>query len=132
MSKIYVTQFDHDKLKKLLNDREPHDDYDLALLYELKRAEIVKPREIPHDVITMNSHIRFVDDLGHVWEYWLVFPEDANLREGKVSILSPIGCALLGYKVGDKVTVFIPAKGRRDLTVIEIMSQPEREGKFNV
>lgn len=132
MSKIYITQFDNDRLRKLLNDKKPHNDYDKALLKELDRAVIVKPREIPDDVITMNSHVRFIDDLGHEWEYWLVYPELADMRKGKVSVLSPIGCALLGYKISDRITVFTPFDGRRDLVVTKIISQPESQGVYNI
>ena len=132
MAQIYITQPDNDKLRKLLINREPHDDYDRALLHELERAQIVKPYEIPPDVITMNSHVRFEDDMGHEWEYWLVYPEDTDLKNGRVSILSPIGCALLGYRIGDKVTVFTPGQGRRDLIVKEIMVQPERVGAYHL
>jgi regulator of nucleoside diphosphate kinase len=132
MTKVYITQFDYDRLKKLLDKKKPHDDFDKALIYELERGEIVEPKDIPPDVITMNSHVRFTDEYGDSWEYWLVFPEDSNLSESKISILSPIGCALLGYKIGDQITIHTPNKGRRSLKVEEILSQPEREGNFDL
>ena len=131
MSKIFITQFDYDRLKKLLDKKKPHDDYDKALLAELEKGEIVEPASIPPNVITMNSHVRFTDEYGHDWDYWVVFPEDADLTKNKISVLSPIGCALLGYKIGDKVTLHTP-KGRHNLVVEEILSQPEREGKFDL
>lgn len=132
MTKIYITRFDYDRLMKLLNKKKPHDDFDKALLYELGRGEIVESKDIPPDVITMNSHVKFRDEYGDDWDFWLVFPEDADLPKGKISILSPVGCALLGYKIGDKVTIHTPNKGRRDLSVTEILSQPEREGNFDL
>lgn len=131
MSKIYITQFDKDRLMKLLDKKKPHDDFDKALLVELGKGELVKPKEVPADVITMNSEIRFRDEHGDDWEYWLVFPEDADLTKNKISILSPIGCALLGYGVGDKITLHTP-QGRKDLTVEEVIHQPEREGDFDL
>jgi regulator of nucleoside diphosphate kinase len=132
MSKIYITQFDYDRLKKLLDKKRPHDDFDKALLIELDRGEIVESKDIPPDVITMNSHVRFMDEAGHDWDYWVVFPEDTDLAQNKISILSPIGCALLGRKIGDKVTLHTPKQGERDLIVEEILSQPEREGKLDL
>ncbi|MFY9228193.1 MAG: nucleoside diphosphate kinase regulator [Candidatus Microsaccharimonas sp.] len=132
MTKIYVTQFDYDRLIKLLDDKKPHDDFDKALLYELKRCEIVDQKSIPGDVITMNSHVLFTDESGEDLDYWLVFPEDAELPNNKISILSPVGCALLGYKVGETVTLHTPNKGRRNLVVKDVLSQPEREGKFTI
>lgn len=131
MSKIYITKYDYDRLTSLLSKKRLLDDFDKALLFELKRAEIVEPEDIPHDVITMNSHVRFVDELNLPWDYWLVFPEDVkDFGENKVSILSPVGCALIGYKVGDTVTVHTPRNGRKRLVVKEVIWQPEREGNF--
>lgn len=128
---IVITQHDHDRLMKLLAQRKPHDDFDKALLAELKRGKIVDPEDIPPDVITMNSHVRFKDEYGDSWEYWLVFPKDADLPTNKISILSPIGCALLGYGIGDRITIRTP-KGRRELEVEEVLRQPEREGNFEL
>jgi regulator of nucleoside diphosphate kinase len=131
MSKIYITQFDYDRLKKLLAKKKPHDDFDKALVVELNKAEIINAEDMPPDVITMNSQIRFTDESMEDWDYWLVFPEDADLRQTKISVLSPIGCALLGYRINDKITLHTP-QGRKELTVKEIIHQPEREGKFGL
>jgi len=131
MVKIYITQFDHDRLMKLLDKRKPHDDFDKALLAELEKGEIIDPKDAPPDIITMNSQVRFKDEYGDTWEYWLVFPEDADLTKQRISILSPIGCALIGYKKGDTITIPTP-KGRRELMVEEIIHQPEREGNFDL
>ena len=71
---------------------------------ELDRGEIVKPEEIPSDVITMNSTFRLRDlDNGEEAVYTLVFPGKADSANGKISILAPIGTAVLGYRVGDTV-----------------------------
>lgn len=131
MSTLTITQFDYDRLMKRLNKKKAHDEYDKALLAELKKGKIVEPRDIPPDAVTMNSQIRFIDEYGDAWEYWLVFPEDADLTKNKISILSPVGCALLGYHVGDKI-MFPSPKGKNTLTVKEILRQPEREGNFDL
>jgi regulator of nucleoside diphosphate kinase len=131
MTKIFITQFDNDRLMKLLENKKPHDEFDKALLAELERGEIIEPRDAPPDIVTMNSKVRFKDEQGEDWEFWLVFPEDASLPDHKISILSPIGCALIGYKKGDKITLPTP-KGRRELTIEEIIHQPEREGNFEL
>lgn len=131
MTQIYITRFDHDRLTSLLAKKKPHDDFDKALLAELAKAEIVEPDNIPADVITMNSHIRFTDEHNNDWDYWLVFPEDIDVEHHKISVLSPIGCALLGYKVGDTVALETPLQGERELLVKEVLRQPEREGRFD-
>jgi regulator of nucleoside diphosphate kinase len=116
---------------KQLEKKKAHDEYDKALLAELKKGKIVEPKDVPPDAVTMNSQIRFIDEYGDTWEYWLVFPEDADLTKNKISILSSVGCALLGYHVGDKV-MFPTPKGKNLLTVKEVLRQPEREGNFDL
>lgn len=131
MGKAQITRFDKDRLMRLLNKKKPHDDFDKALLAELESGELVNPKDVGPDVITMNSEIRFRDEYGDDWEYWLVFPEDADLKKNRISVLSPIGRALLGYKVGDTITLDT-LRSRIDLTVKELIHQPEREGNFNL
>lgn len=131
MTKIFITQFDYDRLTSLLNKRKPHDDFDKSLLAELERGEIIEPKDVPDDVITMNSQVGLTDEHGDDWKYWLVFPEDSDLPNQKISILSPIGCVLIGHRKGDTVTIPTP-KGRRHLTIEEIIHQPEREGNFDL
>jgi regulator of nucleoside diphosphate kinase len=131
MNETRISQFDKDRLTRLLAKKGPQDDFGKALLAELDRGELVQPHDVPPDLITMNSEIRFQDKYGDSWEYWLVFPEDADLKKNRLSVLSPIGCALLGYKVGDTITINTP-QGRIGLTVKELIHQPEREGNFNL
>ena len=131
MQKITITQFDYDRLTQLLSKKKPLDEYEQAIEAELEKADIVQPGDIPTTSITMNSHVRFKDETGKMREYWLVFPEDADIMEGKLSILSPVGCALLGYSVGDTVEFPMPSGATKRLVVEEIMFQPEREGKFD-
>lgn len=129
--KIYISKFDFERLTRLLAKNSPHRDYEKALAAELEKAEILEASDIPSDVITMNSQIKLTDEKGNTREYSLVFPEDADLTQNKLSILSPIGCALIGYRVGDKIMTPTP-KGQRELTVTEITYQPERAGDVNL
>lgn len=95
---------------------------------ELSRAEIVDSGEVPHDVITMNSTVRLRDvDTEEVETYTLVYPRQADIAAGRLSILAPIGTAILGYRKGDVVQWRVPS-GWRCLQVEEILYQPEREG----
>jgi regulator of nucleoside diphosphate kinase len=130
MTKVYITQFDLERLTKLIDKRKPYDDYDEALIAELARAEVIEPHSIPPNVITMNSLAKFKDEHGDSWEYQLVFPEDADITQYKISILSPIGCSLIGCKVGDTIVLPTP-KGRRQLKVEALLYQPERSGNFD-
>ncbi|NLE07148.1 MAG: nucleoside diphosphate kinase regulator [Parcubacteria group bacterium] len=130
MNTIYITKNDYEKLMSLINEKSSYDEHDKNLLAELGRATIVASQEIPNDVITMNSLVIFSDtQSGNQLEYWLVFPEDADITQKKISIFSPIGCALLGYKIGDLIEVDIPG-GKKKLKVEKILHQPEAEGNY--
>ena len=135
-NKIYITEFDVKRLKGLIKFAEERWDkrvlrYIRELDEELDRADIVKPEEIPTDVITMNSTFRVLDlDSEEDLTYTLVFPANANSANGKISILAPVGTAMLGYRVGDTVEWEVPA-GLKRLKVEEIVYQPEAEGNYH-
>ena len=103
-------------------------DYLKKLAEEIEKASVVEPDQIPSDVITLNSTARLVDQNTHEeMLYTLVFPEDADISQGKISILAPIGTAMLGYKVGDTFAWETPS-GTRTIHVKEILYQPEASG----
>lgn len=130
MNTIYITRNDHKKLVEMINKKWPTDDSDKALLDELNRAVIVEPQNVPGDVITMNSQVVFRDvETNEELDYWLVFPNDVDINQRKISVLSPIGCALLGYRIGDTIPVATP-KGDKKLKVEKILHQPESEGNY--
>ncbi len=131
---IQITQLDLERLQKLLLDAQATDyrksEYLEKLKTELNRADVVAPKDIPNDVVTMNSTVCIEDlDTQEQEIYTLVFPEDANVREGKVSILAPIGTAMLGYEVGDTFEWEVPA-GKRNLLIKKILYQPEASGDY--
>lgn len=96
-----------------------------ALQDELARAEIVAPENLPSDVITMNSRAELLDlHSKERMEFTLVFPVDANIEEGKISVLAPLGTAMLGYRVGDEFEWGVPY-GLRRLKVTGVRFQPE-------
>jgi regulator of nucleoside diphosphate kinase len=133
---IYLSEFDIKRLRELINEAE-HSTYRgsrylMNLRAELNKALVVPPAEVPGDVITMNSKIRLLDiEDDEEMTFTLVFPQDADIHEDKVSVLAPIGTAVLGYRVGDSVEWEVPA-GRRTLKVIEILYQPESAGDFEL
>ena len=100
--------------------------WELRLLEnELKRARIVAPEEVPPDVITMNSRAELLDlESGERMEFTLVLPVDENINDGKISVLAPLGTAMLGYRVGDEFVWHVP-HGLRRLKVIKLHFQPE-------
>lgn len=136
MSSIVVTQFDFDRLEKLvyrLRTREQQPRLADALEDELENAEIVDPRQMPADVVTMNSEA-LVRDLAtdEVEKIRVVFPGAAAPAKGAISVLAPMGLALLGTRAGDEVKWDIPGGGNRQLRVESITYQPEASGRFDL
>lgn len=98
---------------------------------ELDRADIVEPEQIPPSVVTMNSTVRFrIDSSGEEYCLTLVYPKDVDGSEDKISILAPVGSALLGLSTGDEIEWPGPGGGTIKLRIVEVVYQPEREGKF--
>lgn len=132
---IYITELDMERPKERLLESEAIPERDRENLAELEqelmRAEVVSPQEVPGDVITMNSSVRLKDlDTKKELTYTLVFPADADAAQNKISVLAPIGAALIGYRVGDIRTWEVPA-GRRRLKVEEVLYQPEAAGDYD-
>jgi regulator of nucleoside diphosphate kinase len=133
---IYVTEPDYNRLSALIEttrERQGVDrEYLSKLEAELDRAEIVDAKEIPADVITMRSKVRLKDLVsGEANIYSLVFPTEADFSEGRISILAPIGTAILGYKRGDTIEWPVPS-GLRRLKVDKILYQPEAAGNYEL
>ena len=92
----------------------------LKLKDELKNAIVLKSEELPEDVITLYSEVRFKDmETGQEFSYQLVNPNQANMREGKLSIYVPIGIALFGYRTGAEIQWEMP-NGLRTFKVLEV------------
>ena len=134
--RIYVTEPDYRRLSGLIEITRDRNGVDIEYLNtleaELDRAEIVDPKRIPANVITMRSKVRLKDLVsGESKIYSLVFPTEANFSEGKISVLAPIGTAILGYKSGDSIEWPVPS-GLRKLRVDEILYQPEAAGEYEL
>ena len=133
---IYITEPDYDRLSALIEKTRESNGVDREYLNkleaELDRAEIVDPKIIPANVITMRSTVRLKDLVsGDENTYSLVFPTEADFSQGKISVLAPIGMAILGYKLGDTIEWTVPS-GMRKLKVEQILYQPEAAGHYNL
>ena len=133
---IYITDNDMKRLKELIMVAKEFGNKDKKYLRELEdeldKGEVVNSRDIPNNIITMNSKVRLRDiNTQKEMICWLVFPDDSNADQGKISILAPIGTALLGYKVGDIIEWKVPA-GLTKLKVEEILYQPEAAGNYQL
>jgi regulator of nucleoside diphosphate kinase len=133
---IFITESDRKRLEKLLSTKELHIGKDKqhleSLKQELERAMVVESKKIPSDIITMNSQIHLTNlDTGETMTWSLVFPWNANIDQDKISILAPVGTALIGSKARDIVEFEVPS-GRTRLRIDEILYQPEAEGDHHL
>jgi regulator of nucleoside diphosphate kinase len=124
---IVISSSDHHRLRRLVDSarldwRIPKDSLDV-LEAELARATQVEPAELPSDVIAMNSLVWFRDlDTEEIEHYQLVYPPDADVLQDRISVLAPIGMALLGFRRGDIVEWNVP-RGRRRLEIMRVAQQ---------
>ncbi|MBZ9708581.1 nucleoside diphosphate kinase regulator [Mesorhizobium sp. ESP7-2] len=101
---ITMTRSDHLSLSRLAESRAARDpDMSEQLLAELDRARVVEDRRIPAHVIRMGSTLRFTTDTGEDRTVTLVFPGEADIAMGKVSVLTPIGAALIGLAASQSI-----------------------------
>jgi regulator of nucleoside diphosphate kinase len=134
-SRIQVTTADHQRLQGLLDTGLGPRDRDAAerLADELDRADVVRPEGIPNTVVTMNSRVLFEDEqTGETREVSLVYPQESDASRGKVSILAPVGSALLGLAVGQKIDWQLPRGHVKRLRIVKVLYQPEQAGHFHL
>ncbi|CAG1008786.1 Regulator of nucleoside diphosphate kinase [Burkholderiales bacterium] len=99
---------------------------------ELARAEVVEPKDVPATVVTMNSTVRFeIDSSLEEFCLTLVYPRDVDASGEKISILAPVGSALLGLSQGDEIEWPKPGGGMLRVRIKEVTYQPERSGEYH-
>lgn len=132
METLYLTDLDQRRLELLLDveQRNENMQHYVEMLRELLDTAVTMPSErIPPDVVTMNSVVRYEDELSHgMGEITLVYPADADPANGMVSILSPFGNALLGLRVGETGLLRLPSGEQRRIKVLAVLYQPEASG----
>jgi regulator of nucleoside diphosphate kinase len=120
---IYLTQDDLERLSHLLEAQPGRFG---KLEGELARAVIVPRQDIPPDVVTMNSRVVFQNETtGERHEITLVSPHEADIGAGRISILVPVGTALLGLRIGQSIDWELPSGERHRYRIIDVPYQPE-------
>ena len=135
MAPIYITNKDMERLRLLIEDAAEEgqcSDDDLQRLKdELDGAEICNEGQMPEGVITMNSKVRLKDlNTNEDLIYTLVYPAQANIELARISVLAPIGMAMIGYRVGDVIEWPVPG-GIRRLQVKDVLNGPATLGDFS-
>ena len=131
---IPLPRLDVQRLERLIDSLDETLPGVIALQTELDRAEtLVGHEDVPADVVTMNSRVHCREEgSGKDYRLTLVYPQDANADEGKVSILAPVGSALLGLKVGQHIDWPAPGGKTLKLTLLAVEYQPEAGGDFHL
>jgi regulator of nucleoside diphosphate kinase len=127
---IFITEGDLVELRAMIDRARSNGDrlYLANLQAELKRAKIVPAEDVPRDVVTMNSKVLLYDLSTRERElFTLVYPWDADSDNYRISVLAPVGTAMLGARVGDVIKWPVPA-GTGRFRIEELVFQPEREG----
>jgi regulator of nucleoside diphosphate kinase len=129
---LLLSRLDCERIESLLEQPGMRPGDHAALLAELARGDIVEPAQVPDDVITMNSTARFRDETsGDERELTLVYPKDADGSADRLSVLAPVGSALLGLRVGQRIDWPLPGGRTTALRVLSIRYQPEAAGELH-
>ena len=130
---IIISTIDAERLEALL-DALPSDGFigRAGLETELARAKIVEPKDVPPSVVTMNSTVHFrIESSNEDFELTLVYPKDSDLSGKTISVLAPVGSALLGLSQGDEIEWPKPSGGVIRVKIQEVAYQPERAGELH-
>lgn len=129
---IYITETDMRRLRPLIEGMKNSRDDLRGLQAELEHARVVARAAVPPDIVTMNSKVRLSDlETNEEMVYTLVFPDQANIEQEKISVLAPVGTAMLGHRVGDEFEWAVPA-GLVRFRVEAVLYQPEAAGHYHL
>lgn len=133
--RIIINKQDEERLNKLVTDilqlENNGKDHVRDLEKELEKAKVLEPKKIPGDVITMNTRVILeIGGDGEEEEYTLVYPDEADIVSNKISVMAPIGTAILGFREGDVVEWRVP-EGNANIKIKKILYQPEAAGDWD-
>lgn len=131
---LVVSALDFERLDHLLSSLAGAGQPGIAALRgELARARVVEPQDVPAQAVTMNSRARLLNEsTGMTRELTLVYPKDADATAGRVSVLAPVGSALLGLQQGQSIDWPMPNGHHERLKVLEVLFQPEAAGLYHL
>lgn len=121
---VFITQEDYNLLKPYI-DKLPDRNDEMSLAHELKRAVVVKKESFPKDGVRLNSKVSVLDlDTRKVLEFTIVLSEYADIKQHKISVLTPMGAALIGFRKSDEVKWKVPA-GLKRFRILDVVNKSE-------
>lgn len=136
MNQIVLSRLDYTRIQNYITNARQAGSINISeaknLIGELNKAKVINPEEVPGDLVTMNSIVKitFMHSQKQL-QFQIVYPGQANLKENRISIFSPIATALIGYSVGSEIEWMVPT-GATKIRIDEIIYQPEAAGEFNL
>ncbi len=129
---IHVVERDLERLRALVDQYTAGRDAGAAeqLEAELERAVVVPEDAVPRDLVTMHSRVVFEDETGKRRDMQLVFPSEADPARGRVSVLAPVGAALLGLSVGQTIEWPLPSGRTAELTIVGVLREGDAGGEL--
>lgn len=128
---ILITEKDLTRIQHILSFQKSSDFENLEI--ELERAKVISDDEVPSDLVTMNSKVKFLNvQENKEMTVTIVYPSDANFAEGKISVFASIGSALIGLRVGQEINWMFPNGKTKTLKILEILYQPEANGDWHL
>jgi regulator of nucleoside diphosphate kinase len=137
ISQILLTERDAARLESALRHSQQQNPRSAGGVETLEAlldsAQVVPATAVMPDVVTMNSRV-MVEDLadGRRYSVTIVYPTEADPDLNRVSVVSPVGLAMLGARAGERVTVDVPTAARRELLIRGLEFQPEAAGRFDL
>lgn len=123
-NQIFITEEDYNVLKPYI-DKLPDRNDEMSLAHELKRAVVVKKESFPKDGVRLNSKVSILDlDTQKVLEFTIVLSEYADIKQNKISVLTPMGAALIGFRKSDEVRWKVPA-GLKRFRILDVVNKSE-------
>lgn len=132
LPEIIVTESDYERLAAILDSRRSGDPLASSLRAEIDRADVVESTEVPGDLVTMNSRVVLEDpETTERFDVTLVYPSAADFDAGRLSVLAPVGAALLGLRVDQTIDWPLPNGRVRTIRVVSVDWQPEAAGEYD-
>ncbi len=128
---ILITEKDLLRIQHILSFQKSSDFENLEI--ELERAKVISDDDVPADLVTMNSKVKFLNVQDNKeMIITIVYPSDANFAEGKISVLASMGSALIGLRVGQEINWMFPNGKTKTLKILEVLYQPEASGDWHL